>query len=236
MRTEFRRFNSPLALAISAALGLCFSASKAQETRQPPAGPWEKEIRAFEAADRTNPPPKGSVVFIGSSSIACWANVAQAFPGHNVLNRGFGGSQLCDSVAYADRIVIPYQPKLVLLYAGDNDLAAGKPPERVLADFKAFVEKVRSALPASRIGYISIKPCPAREHLLDQVKAANQLVREYAALDDHLLFVDVFTPMLNKNGQPRAELYLSGGLHPNAQGYKVWASLLGPIVDRYDRR
>src|SRR5437016_5241110 len=107
----------------------------------------EKAIQAFEAADKTNPAPQDAVLFIGSSSIRLWTNLAQSFPGHKVINRGFGGSHLSDSVAFVERIVIPYKPKLVLIYAGDNDIASGKTPEQVFEDFKRFVEKIHSRLP-----------------------------------------------------------------------------------------
>jgi lysophospholipase L1-like esterase len=195
---------------------------------------WGKEIRAFEAADQTNPPPRGAVLFIGSSSIRLWTNVAQAFPGHTVLNRGFGGSHLSDSVAFVDRIVTPYKPRLIFLYAGDNDIASGKSPNRVLSDFKAFTAKVHSVLPETRIGYIAIKACPARQKYLKSAEAANRFIRDYAASNDRVLFVDVFTPMLSKEGRPRAELCVEDGLHPNAQCYELWASILQPILDKYD--
>lgn len=234
MRTRFLWSRTRLALAIWAALNLSLFAQTAAETNQPPEARWEKDIRAFEAADKTNPPPQDAILFIGSSSIRRWTNIAQAFPGHKVLNRGFGGSQLSDSVAFVDRIVIPYKPKLVLLYAGDNDIASGKSPERVMGDFKTFVRGIHAALPKTRIAYIAIKPCPAREKYLDQVKAANRLIWDYAVSDNRLLFIDVFTPMLTKDGRPRADLCIKDGLHPNAQGYELWASILRPILDKCD--
>ena len=223
-----------LALAIGAALHLSLFAQTGAQKKLLPEARWEKDIRAFEAADETNPPPQGAVLFIGSSSVRLWTNLAQAFPGHKILNRGFGGSQLLDSVAFVDRIVTPYKPKLVLLYAGDNDIASGKSPERVLSDFKTFVARIHAALPNASIAYIAIKPCPAREKFLDQVKTANRLIQDYAASDTRLLFIDVFTPMLTKEGRPRADLCISDGLHPNAQGYELWASIIRPILDRYD--
>jgi lysophospholipase L1-like esterase len=234
MRARLLRSKIGLALALGAALNLSLFAQTAAENKQPPEAQWEKDIRAFEAADKTNPPPQDATLFIGSSSIRRWTNVAQAFPGHKVFNRGFGGSQLSDSVAFVGRIVTPYKPKLVLLYAGDNDIASGKSPERVLADFKAFVSKTHAALPETRIAYIAIKPCPAREKYLDRVKTANRLIQEYTASNDRLLFIDVFTPMLTKEGRPRADLCIYDGLHPNAQGYALWASIFRPILDKYD--
>jgi lysophospholipase L1-like esterase len=166
MRTRFLRSRIGLILAIGAALTLSLFAQTAADKLQPPEARWEKDIRAFEAADKTNPPPQGAVLFIGSSSIQFWTNLGRAFPGHKVLNRGFSGSQLSDSVAFVHRIVTPYKPKLVLLYAGDNDIASGKSPQRVLGDFKAFVGRIHAALPETRIAYIAIKPCPAREKYL----------------------------------------------------------------------
>ncbi len=163
MHARSHRSKAWLTLPILAALTLSLVAQTATKDQQVAERRWGKEIGAFEAADKTNPPPQHAVLFIGSSSIRRWTNLAQAFPEHKVINRGFGGSELSDSVAFADRIVIPYQPKLILLYAGDNDIAAGKSPERILADFKAFVGQVHAALPATHIGYIAIKPCPARE-------------------------------------------------------------------------
>ena len=234
MRARFPWSRTWLALAVGVALNLSLFAQTAAEKKQGPEAQWEKDIRAFETADKASPPPQGGVLFIGSSSIRLWTNLAQAFPGHQVLNRGFGGSQLADSVAFVDRIVTPYKPKLVLLYAGDNDIASGKSPERVLGDFTLFVGKIHAALPDTRIAYIAIKPCPAREQFLDRVKAANRLIRDYTAADQRLLFIDVFSAMLTKDGRPRADLCIQDGLHPNARCYALWASLIRPVLDKYD--
>jgi lysophospholipase L1-like esterase len=234
MRAGFAWSRWWLALATGAVLSPCLFAQTPAEKQQSPELRWGKEIQAFEEADQTNPPPRGAVLFIGSSTIRLWTNLAQVFPRHQVINRGFGGSHLSDSVAFVDRIVTPYRPRLVFLYAGDNDIAAGKSPERVLGDFKAFVERIHAALPETRIGFLAIKPCPAREKFLDRVKATNRLIREYAAGNGRLLYVDTFTPMLAEDGRPRADVYLKDGLHPNVQGYALWASVLRPILDKSD--
>jgi lysophospholipase L1-like esterase len=222
-------------LALGFGLGLLpVTRACAAETNLPHHTQFEPAIRAFEAADRTNPPPPNAVLLIGSSSIRLWKDAPAQFPSHRLLNRGFGGSHLSDSVAFADRIAIPYRPRVVVLYAGDNDIAAGKSPEQVLADLKAFVAKVRSALPETRIAYLSIKPSPSRLKHLEQFREANRLIREFCAGDDRLVYVDVFTPMLDRDGQPREEFFLGDRLHLNSEGYKVWAGIVGPVLDRLD--
>lgn len=188
---------------------------------------FEPEIKAFEAADRTNPPPKGAVLFVGSSTIRFWKTLAQDFPDLKVINRGFGGSHLSDSTFFGDRIILPYQPKTIVLYAGDNDLAAGKTPEQVFANYQAFIQKIRAKLPETRVLYLSIKPSPSRWHLKDQIQAANRMISGLKG--DRLTFIDTYSVML-KDGQPRAELFQKDNLHMNAEGYKLWTSLIKPYL------
>jgi lysophospholipase L1-like esterase len=170
------------------------------------------------------------VVFIGSSSIQSWKSLADDFPGTRVINRGFGGSELADSTFYADRIVIPYQPKMVVLYAGDNDLADGRTPQQVFEDYKAFVERVHRKLPTTKIAYISIKPSPARASLLQRMKEANRLIKTYATHHKRLIYIDVFTPMLGKDGNPRPELFGPDRLHMNSEGYGLWKLVIAPYI------
>lgn len=206
--------------------------ARSAEKNQPHDVQFETDIRAFETADRTNPPPHDAILFIGSSSIRKWTNAPAQFPSHQIINRGFGGSHLSDSVAFAERIAIPYRPRLVVLYAGDNDIAAGKSPEVVLADFKTFVAKVHAALPETRIAFLAIKPSPSRMKFIEQIKSANRLIREFITGNPKLVYVDVFTPMLGADGQPRAELFVSDRLHLNDDGYKLWAGIVGPVLDK----
>jgi hypothetical protein len=154
---------------LSRALLLAFAALTLSAAETLPK--FEKDIRAFEAADQTNRPPTGCMLAIGSSSIRTWKNIDESFPGTCVINRGFGGSHMSDAAMYVERIVVPYHPSLILVYAGDNDIKDGKTPERVLADFQLFVEKVHSALPHVPIGFISIKPSPSRKEFLDQIRS-----------------------------------------------------------------
>ncbi len=229
--------NKPFGMLVAALLlavlgtrpGWCQAVNPAEAAHR-----WEPEIRSFTASDLTNPPPRHAVLFLGSSSIRLWPKIEQAFPGHTVFKRGFGGSELSDSVAYAGQIVLPYKPNLVLLYAGDNDLANGKSPERVLADFKAFVQRVQAALPETRIAYLAVKPSIARRRLLAQIRATNRLIKDYTESAPGLTFVDVFTPILGPSGEPQPELFAPDGLHLNPRGYALWASVITPVLDKYD--
>lgn len=189
---------------------------------------WATAIDAFTKADAAHPPARDAVVFVGSSSIVKWNTLAQDFPGVPVIKRGFGGSELSDSAYYADRIVIPYHPRVVVLYAGENDLQNGKTPDAVFAAFAEFCAKVHRALPQTRIVYIGIKPSPSRWKLRDAMVRANTLISAACAKDKRLTFVDVFPRMLDAQGQPRPELFVKDMLHMNQAGYAIWTPLVAP--------
>src|SRR5262249_46198905 len=188
---------------------------------------WEKDIAAFEKQDKEKPPPQNGVVFVGSSSIRRW-DLGKSFEAKDYINRGFGGSQLADSVHFADRLVLKHKPRVVVLYAGDNDLAAGKKPEQVADDFKEFVRAVHKELPRTKVIYISIKPSIARWKLIDTIRKTNGLIEAQCKGDERLVYLDVVKPMLGGDGMPRAELFVKDGLHLSDEGYKLWASLLQP--------
>ena len=192
--------------------------------------PFEKEIIAFEKADKKNPPPQNAVLFVGSSTIRIWTTLSEDFPKLKVINRGFGGSQIADSVRYADRIIIPYHPGRIVLYAGDNDLAAGKSPQQVFKDFSELVDKIHAALPDAVIDFISIKPSLAREKLMPQGAEANKLVEEYAKTHKNVEYIDIVPVMLDSQGKPRKELFRPDGLHMNREGYKLWIPIIAKKI------
>jgi lysophospholipase L1-like esterase len=198
---------------------------------EPAPSRWEPTIAAFEAQDRENPPPAEGILFLGSSSIRMW-DVKKWFPDLPVINRGFGGSQIADSVEFADRIVLPCRPKVIVFYAGDNDTAAGKTPEQITGDFKMLVQKVHKALPKTRIVVLAIKPSAKRWQFIERVRETNRLIRAQTEKDPRLVFVDVEPPMLGADGKPRAELFLADGLHLNAEGYALWTSLVRPHLEK----
>ncbi len=189
---------------------------------------WEKDIRAFEAWDAKNSFAADAVLFVGSSSIRMW-RTQKSFPNLPVINRGFGGSQISDVNQFAERIVLKYAPRLIVFYAGDNDIAAGRSPEQVLKDYRPFVKIVHDALPRTPIIYMAIKPSRSRWPLWPKMDKANSLIREFCVNDTRLFFVDGAGPLLGEDGEPSDKFYLDDKLHLSADGYKVWTNLLDPI-------
>ena len=201
--------------------------------KQPPPQQWAPDIAAFVAQDRSQAPPQHGVLFIGSSSIHLWTSVATDFPGVPVINRGFGGSAIADSTFYVDRIVTPYHPRVIVMYAGDNDIAEGATSAEVIHDFQTFVARVRHDLPEVKIVYISIKPSLARENLWPQMREANQGIAHWMQGKPDMHFVDIAPPMFDKAGHPRAELLREDGLHMKPSGYALWVSALKPVLASY---
>lgn len=202
-----------------------------QQVAQSAQDRWEPAIQKFEEADKLSPPPQNAIVFIGASSIVRW-NLKESFPelGAQAINRGFGGSLAADSTRYADRIVIPYKPRIVVFYAGDNDVEANHTPQQIADDFAAFERKVHAALPATQIVFISVKPSIRRFPWIEQIKGANALVKQYCATHPHLTFVDIVPQMLGPDGKPRKELLVEDGLHMTPAGYKIWNDAVRPIL------
>jgi len=191
---------------------------------------WEKDISAFEASDKTNPPPKECIVFVGSSSIRLWKTLTTDFPGYPVINRGFGGSQLADSVNFAERIILAYRPKQVVIYAGGNDINANKAPELVYGDFVALVGKIRSQQPKTRIAFIAIAPNPKRWAQVEKIKKLNSLAQAYCQRH-RLDFIDVFSLMLGPDGKPKPDIFVADQLHMNPKGYAIWKEAVKPFLE-----
>jgi lysophospholipase L1-like esterase len=219
-----------LLLAVALDAGAA-SAPPAVAAQAPLPSQWDAAFAAFAADDTLHPHPPGGVLFVGSSSIRLWSDLEAQFKDLPVvIKRGFGGSQLSDCVKHLSRLVLRYQPKTVLVYAGDNDIAAGSSPHEVLRRFTAFVDGVHGTLPATRIAYISIKPSPARAVLLPEIRTANALIRDYAAHASNVDYIDVYTPMLDAAGNPRPELFRADALHLNADGYALWKRVIAQYV------
>jgi lysophospholipase L1-like esterase len=193
---------------------------------------WEPAIRNFEEQDKIHAPSPGCIVFAGSSSIRFWDTLVSDMKPLDVINRGFGGSEFSDLDMYAQRIVVAYHPRAVVVYEGDNDLAEGssKTPEMVANDFRKFVQIVHGALPDTWIYILAIKPSKLRWNQWPQMKAANKLMQDYAATQERVQYIDIATSMFDASGNLPRDLFKSDGLHPTAKLYAMWTAIIKPIL------
>lgn len=238
MRPALRSIALPWTALLAMTLAAC-AASTPSPRSDPTAGldpvsspEWAADMARFAAEDAAQPPPERPIVFTGSSSVRMWTSLARDFPEVPVLNRGFGGSQVRDAVWYADEIALRYRPRQIVLYAGDNDTSAGRSPDQVLADTRAFVARVHNVLPGTQIALLGIKPSPARAHLLPVQRATNEALRAWAASQRNVAYIDVFTPMLAADGAPCESLFIADRLHMNADGYALWREIIAPYLVR----
>jgi hypothetical protein len=193
---------------------------------------WEKSIAAFERKDAEKPPAKGGVLFIGSSTIVRWKTLEQDFPESHPINRGFGGSEIVDSTHFAERIVFPYEPRMIFLRAGGNDIAAGKTPDQVFEDYKAFVAKVHAKLPKTVIAYISVCPVPSHWSKRDRFKALNKLIEKHAAGRPYLKYIETYDIVLGPDGTIRPELIAVDKGHLSDEGYKLLVERVRPFMPK----
>jgi len=214
------KHRASMSLAVIVLLNTAPIAAQAQPLR------WENDINALTEPDQISPPPAGALLFVGSSSIRLWSTLEQDFSNYPVVQRGFGGSEMSDVLYYAPRIVLPYRPRMVVIYAGDNDLANSKTPRQVHQDFVRFVQLLHEHLPDCRVAFIAIKPSPARWHLATEIRTANALVKTACESNSMLDYLDVFQPMLDSDGQPRADLFQDDRLHLSAGGYALWTGVI----------
>lgn len=209
-------------------LGVCavVSTSCAQKP------PFHDEIQAFKKQDSVSMPPQKSILFVGSSSFRMWTNIKEDFRMHSVINRGFGGSSLPDVIRYANDIIFPYQPSQVVIYCGENDLAASDTvtSQIVYERFQHLFEMIRKQLPNTAVAFVSIKPSPSRAHLLQKVIAANDLIREFLKKQQKTAYIDVFSAMVDQQGNPKPDLFIDDKLHMNQKGYAIWVEIIGPYL------
>lgn len=196
--------------------------------------PFYNDVLAFKKQDSVKAPPKNAILFIGSSSFTMWKNVQNDFPGYTIINRGFGGSSLTDQIRFVNDIVFPYQPKQIVIYCGENDLAGNDTVsgQTVFHRFQFLFEMIRQKLPNVPIVFISLKPSPSRAHLLQKMKVANTLIKDWLAIQKRAVFVDVYSLMLLRNGRPMPDVFLGDSLHMNPKGYAIWQKAIRPYLLR----
>jgi lysophospholipase L1-like esterase len=197
------------------------------------AQPFQQELLQFKKSDSIVMPPKGQIVFAGSSSFTKWKDVAMYFPGYPIINRGFGGASLVDLIRYAEEVIIQYQPRQVFIYCGENDMADMDTvsPATVLTRFTTLHHLLVKQLPKNtKLVFVSIKPSIARWRLENKFKEANQLIRDFIATQKNTQFLDLHNAMLDEKGLPQQDIFIADNLHLNAKGYQIWQKAFAPYL------
>lgn len=222
-----------LTVSVIVFLALLIGVNNTSYAQQKP--PFYDEIQAFKKQDSLHKPPANAIVFTGSSSFRMWKDVQDYFPGYTILNRAFGGATLPDVIRYVNDVIIPYKPKQVVIYCGDNDLATRDATingDTVANRFITLFKLIRKKLPKTSIVYVSIKPSPSRTRLMAQMEDANQQIRDFLRTKKRTAFVDVYHKMLNNDGTPIKELFKEDNLHMNDKGYAIWKTELQPWLKK----
>jgi lysophospholipase L1-like esterase len=221
----------PLLGLVSVALCAPLLSAAPQAAPAPPVPRFEEAIQAFLAADVVQPPPKRAILFVGSSIFRQWSNVAEQMAPLPVVNRAFGGSRTGDLLDRMDQVVLPYEPRIVVYYCGSNDIKGGRPPEATFEGFRAFSERLRAALPQTRLVYVSINRAPEKRDKWDRVDRANQLAREYCAATPLRTYVDVNPALFDAAGEPRLDLFQKDRLHLLPAAYDGFGAILKPVLE-----
>ena len=210
-------------------LGFLFAFTLLQAQEQ---APFYNEIQHFKKADAEQMPAKHAILFVGSSSFTKWTDVQLYFPGYPIINRGFGGSTLPDVMHYAADIIYPYQPEQVVIYCGENDLASSDTVSAatVVTRVKTLFGMIRSNLGNVPVLFVSLKPSPSRSRLFPKMKDVNAQVKEFLSKDKNTAFADVYSKMLDANGEPMQDIFLADNLHMNAKGYAIWQKVMQPLL------
>ena len=198
----------------------------------PLANPFESEVSALEARLSQSPISSSPIVFYGSSSIRLWKSLQQDFSGYAVLNCGFGGSRLTDCIRYANRLVLPRKPSAIVIYAGDNDLASGTPPEKVFQSFTQLFTIFRTYSKSIPIAFVSVKVCPARLMFLENILNFNRLVEDFLKTQPDTEYIDVCSDMLGHDRKPIQALFVSDQIHLSPAGYQILRKEVGEFLSQ----
>lgn len=188
---------------------------------------FESEIEAIQQRGFTKDSEKPLAVFTGSSSIRMWEDLESSYPDYQVLNNGFGGSEFSDLIYYKEELIFSFSPQYIFIYEGDNDVNSGKIPSNIAEEANNLILEIKERLPRAKIFLISPKPSISRWHLRDRYLTTNLLLNRVSELHFSTYFIDVWTPMLNENGNIRSDLFIEDDLHMNAKGYAIWYDIIG---------
>lgn len=211
-------------------ISVFFFLSNSSVAQYDPETKWGESISRYESLDSVSMPEPGGILLLGSSSFTIWRDVHDYFPGRNIVNRGFGGSQMCDVLYFRERLILPYQPVQIILYEGENDIALGKMPDTIFSELVQLVNWTKTQFPDIRISVLSMKPSPRRWEFKETMLEMNRKLKQYAHETENIDFINIWDPMLDNDGKPVDANYLDDLLHLNANGYKIWQKAISPFL------
>lgn len=194
--------------------------------------PFWQDIQHFRKQDSIQVPPAHPILFIGSSSFTRWTDIQNYFPDYTILNRGFGGSTLADVLRYEEDVIFKYDPKQIVIYCGENDIASSDTitATTVFDRFQSLYAEIRAVYPNVPVVYVSIKPSPSRWQLKEKAIAVNNLIENFLKDQKNSKFISVWNEMLGPDGKPIPELFVEDNLHMNAKGYAIWQKKIEPVL------
>jgi len=225
------RLNQLKIIALLLVFWVIFNLAGFAQNISSPEAVWGKSIAQFEKQDSVLFPKADGILFLGSSSFTIWRDVQNNFPGKNIINRGFGGSQMSDVLYFKERLILPYHPKQLVIYEGENDIASGEKPDSILSELNRLVKWTRKQIPGIKICVVSMKPSPCRWELKETMLEMNNRLKQFASENKDIDFVNIWDVLLGSDGKPVKENYLDDTLHLNANGYKIWQKALAPFLN-----
>lgn len=172
----------------------------------------------------------GGIVFVGSSIFHRWTALASQMAPLPVVNLAFDGSQTGDMLRMVDSRVVPLRPKVVAYYCGSNDVDAGEPASAIVDRIVRFIDRVATALPGTRVIFVSVNRAPEKQDRWDVVDDVNRRMQKFAADHPRVEFVDVNPVLFGADGKPRLELFMGDQLHLRPPAYEGFAGILKPVL------
>lgn len=212
-------------------------AGAAQAADYPSPDRWKLTVGGFNLEDEIIGERPGAIVATGSSSMRFWDHrIHQDLGPLTIISRGFGGSNMNDVLTFIDELVLRHDPRAVMIYEGDNDVAQGVPVDTILKTFKQAIEKIHDHDEGIRIYLLSVKPSISRSEMWPTMLEVNEKLEALASSDKRITYIDVATPMLNPDGSIRDDLFVADELHMNQKGYDIWRDVVAPVLIRNEVR
>lgn len=165
------------------------------------------------------PDEPGEIIFAGNS-LTDNCEWHELLGNSKIRNRGIGGDGI---TGLRNRIkeLTSSSPSKIFLMIGVNDLARGKSPGFVAAEYDAFIREFKTGSPSTGIYIQSLLPVADVSQVTNElINETNEKLKEVAREND-CTFIDLYPAFLGDDNLLRHDLHIDG-LHLNGQGYLLW--------------